>query len=78
MLFLKQTLILALLCHKSAGTYQIDSNKASNSKAPFTLYRIAIVAPQLSYRIGVLFTSHQSYTIHDVAQIGAKITSLRR
>ena len=48
------------------------------TKAPFTLYRIAIVAPQLSYRIGVLFTSHQSYPIQDALQIGAKITSLRR
>ena len=42
---------------------------------PFTLYRIAIVAPQLSYRLGVLFTSHQSYLIQDAPWIGAKITS---
>ena len=47
-------------------------------QAPFTLYRIAIVAPQLSGRIGVLFTSHQSYPIQDAPRIGAKITSLRR
>ena len=46
--------------------------------APFTLYRIAIAAPQLSYRTGVLSTSHQSYPIHDALRIGAKITSLRR
>ena len=31
MLFLKQSLILAFLCHKSATTRQIDSNKISNS-----------------------------------------------
>ena len=47
-------------------------------EAPFTLHWIAIVTPQLSYRIGVLFTSHQSYPIHDAPQIGAKITSLHR
>ena len=32
MLFLKQPLILSFLCHESATTCQIDSNKASNSK----------------------------------------------
>ena len=32
MLFLKQPLILHFLCHKSATTCQIDSNKVSNSK----------------------------------------------
>ena len=46
--------------------------------APFTLYRIAIASPQLSYQIEVLFTSHQSYPIQDAPRIGAKSTSLRR
>ena len=32
MLFLKQSLILPFLCHKSATTCQTDSNKVSNSK----------------------------------------------
>ena len=32
MLFLKQLLTLHFLCHKSATTCQIDSNKVSNSK----------------------------------------------
>ena len=32
MLFLMQPLILPFLCHKSATTFQIDSNKVSNSK----------------------------------------------
>ena len=32
MLFLKQPLILLFLCHKSATTCQIDSNKVSSSK----------------------------------------------
>ena len=31
MLFLKQPLISPFLCHKSASTCQIDSNKVSNS-----------------------------------------------
>ena len=31
MLFLKQPLILPLLCHKSVSTCQIDSNIVSNS-----------------------------------------------
>ena len=32
MLFLKQPLILPILCHKSATTCQIDSNNVSNSQ----------------------------------------------
>ena len=32
MLLLKQPFILPFLCHKSANTCQIDSNKVSNSK----------------------------------------------
>ena len=32
MQFLKQPLILPFLCHRSAATCQIDSNKVSNSK----------------------------------------------
>ena len=31
MIFLKQSLILLFLCHKSATTYQTDSNKVSNA-----------------------------------------------
>ena len=50
----------------------------SSSKAPFTLYQIAIVAPRFLYRIGVLFISCHSYPVQDTPQIRAKITSLRR
>ena len=37
MLFLKQSLILACICHKSATTCQVDSNKVSNSKLKLDL-----------------------------------------
>ena len=37
MLFVKQTLILPFLRHKSATTCQIDSNKVSNCKLKFYL-----------------------------------------
>ena len=48
MLFLKQPLILPFLCHKSATTCQIDSNKVSNSKLKLDLcncVKIEIIEP---------------------------------
>ena len=38
MLLLKKPLTLPFLCHKSATTCQIDSNKVSNSKLKSDLY----------------------------------------
>ena len=37
MLFLMQPFILSILCHKSATTCQIDSNKVSNFKLKLNL-----------------------------------------
>ena len=42
MLFLKQPHILPFLCHKSATTDQIDSNKVSNSKLKLDLCNYVI------------------------------------
>ena len=68
----------AMLRQVTEATYIHTKNLGWNAKAPFTLYRIAIVAPQLSHQIGVLFTSHLSERINDAPQIGARITSLCR
>jgi len=48
------------------------------SMAPFTLNWIAIVAPRVLYRIGVPFTSCQTYPVRDAPQIRGKVTSVCR
>ena len=62
MLPLKQQFILALLCHKSTTTCQIDSNKISNSKSEPDLCNCikwetieATAPPQLARKQGKIF-----------------------
>ena len=62
MLFLKQPLILPFLCHKSATTCQIDSNKVSSSKLESDLcycFKTGIIEsttpPQQSHKRGTIF-----------------------
>ena len=70
MLFLKQLLILPFLCHKSATTCQIDSNKISNSKLkPDLCSRVktemikSTPPPKLPLKQGTIILGHPVYLI---------------
>ena len=65
MLFLMQPLILPFLCHKSATTCQIDSNKVSNSKLKPNLSKCvnsvvieSTAPPQQPHKRGTNFLGH--------------------
>ena len=65
LLFLKLQLTLPFLCHKSATTCQIDSNKASNSKLKPDLCNCvktenieSKTPPQQPYKGGAIFLGH--------------------
>ena len=75
MLFLKQPLILAVLCHKSATTSQIDSYKVSNSKLRPDLCNCVKKAgiestapPQQPYKRGSIFLGNSEGKSNIAAQ----------
>ena len=68
MLFLKQPIILFFLCHESAATCQIDSNKVSNSKFKLDLcsYVKAKITeftapPQWPHKRGTIIIGHSVF-----------------
>ena len=65
MLFLKQPLILSFLCHRSATTCQIESNKVPNSKLNLDLWSCAktkmiesTAPPKQPYKRGTIVLGH--------------------